>query len=168
MKAKYIYEEDHNLTLARWTSKGIQWTRKPYDLEEIKSTYIRKSSSIYEDLNELEYLSDFILPHNLHVTKSVPAGTDNIFLCSGEDNNTYIVNTDGFDYPRYISKLVLEEDLVNVHNEINEKLKLKGQTYDSLKTQNGNILVGEEGILGYQEILIPWSVIKKLMIKYDV
>jgi len=51
--------------------------------------------------------------------------------------------------------------------DLNEKFRLRGHTYDSLKMREGHILVGEEGILGYKEILIPWNVIKKLMIKYN-
>lgn len=49
---------------------------------------------------------------------------------------------------------------------LNENFKVNGHEFNVIKFAEGTIYVGEDGILGDNRIIIPWSVINKLMKKY--
>jgi hypothetical protein len=45
--------------------------------------------------------------------------------------------------------------------------RFDGTTYDVLKTGEGVILAGEQGILGHKNTLISWETLKRLIQKYS-
>lgn len=51
-------------------------------------------------------------------------------------------------------------------DEVFEGLRIRGVTYDNIKSPDGIIYAGEQGILGNNYTLIPWDLIKKLISKY--
>ncbi len=61
-------------------------------------------------------------------------------------------------------KLVKENLNDDLH--ITEGLRIEGVTYDNIKTPNGNVYAGEEGMLGLNHTPIPWNIVKKLVAKY--
>ena len=60
---------------------------------------------------------------------------------------------------------IVKENL-NEEIEISEGLKIRGITYDNIRTSEGNTFAGEEGILGLNRIHIPWKIVEKLVAKY--
>lgn len=58
-----------------------------------------------------------------------------------------------------MKKLVKESLKENI---LNELLKVGKNTYKVIKTNQGTIYVGEEGILGKNDVHIPWEVIDKI------
>lgn len=63
-----------------------------------------------------------------------------------------------------IMKIVKEK--IDNFSKISEGLRIKGVTYDNIKLEGGNIFAGKEGILGNNDILIPWDLVKNLVSKY--
>ena len=61
-----------------------------------------------------------------------------------------------------MSKIVKE----SLNEELQEGLRLHGVTYNAVKTSDGTVHVGHEGILGDNHTLISWDTIKNLMSKY--
>lgn len=56
----------------------------------------------------------------------------------------------------------------NIHKNVNESFRLRGITYDvHIMNNNEPILAGPNGILGYEDVLIPWVEIKKLLKRYS-
>ena len=60
---------------------------------------------------------------------------------------------------------LVKEKLENDLN-IKEGLKIEGHQFDHIRTPQGVIYAGEEGILGPNEKLLPWELIKFLLAKY--
>ena len=61
-------------------------------------------------------------------------------------------------------KIVKEN--INGGLKISEGLRIEGVTYDHIRTPDGDVYAGEEGILGFKNLPIPWNVVKKLVAKY--
>lgn len=61
-------------------------------------------------------------------------------------------------------KLVKENLEENIN--ITEGLKIDGHRFDNVKTPDGNILAGPDGILLNHENLISWKIVRSLLKKY--
>ena len=55
----------------------------------------------------------------------------------------------------------------SLNKELQEGLRIHGVTYHSVQTPQGKVHVGNEGILGHNDILVSWETIKKLIPKYS-
>ena len=68
-----------------------------------------------------------------------------------------------------LSKKIMEiADKHNHGHNINENFKIDGYEFNLLKTHDGTIYVGPDGILGDNRVVIPWNVIDKLRKKYNI
>jgi len=54
-----------------------------------------------------------------------------------------------------------------VKEDINENIKFKGHEFKIIKLNRDSIYVGEEGLLGHDNVLIPWDLIEKLKKQYE-
>jgi len=54
-----------------------------------------------------------------------------------------------------------------IRERFHEAIKLKGVTYDVITTNDGKFLVSEQGILGHNDVLIPWGDIAKYANQYS-
>jgi len=56
-----------------------------------------------------------------------------------------------------------------VKESLTESIKIQGHIYDQYKLgPHETIIAGKDGILGKGDSHIPWEMIKKLMIKYNI
>jgi len=53
-------------------------------------------------------------------------------------------------------------ELYDMYESINETLQLNGYTYKIVKYNGKSIYASQEGILGYNNILIPWLILDKI------
>jgi hypothetical protein len=84
----------------------VRWTNKAKDLSEVKPLYI--TPRIQGFLDQIKTVSFYVLDQRL--TKSVPGSLqERIFICNGVDGEKYLVNPEGWDYPRYTAHLVTDE-----------------------------------------------------------
>lgn len=106
MKARFINESFNDF---QRISDIIQYTRKPISLEEIKDTVIEPYSEdgrfIADWLDNLHFEEDYILPEDLKYAKLPEHLRDKPFICDGEDGRTYVVDSSGYDYPRYVASI---------------------------------------------------------------
>lgn len=71
-----------------------------------------------------------------------------------------------------LSKKIME--IANKHsqghetNNLYENFKIDGHEFNLLKIHDGTIYVGQDGILGDNRVVIPWSLIDKLRKKYNI
>ncbi len=61
-------------------------------------------------------------------------------------------------------KIVKEK--LEAKEEVFEGFRIGSRTYDNIKSPDGNVLAGEEGILGNTGVHIPWKLVKILETKY--
>jgi len=53
----------------------------------------------------------------------------------------------------------------SIRNKLREAIKFNGIVYDGVDTPNGKVMISDDGVLGYDGILIPWDIIESQMIK---
>ena len=53
-----------------------------------------------------------------------------------------------------------------VKESLNENIRFNGHTFERIDLNGHSIYVGEDGILGDNEILIPWAFIEDLLHQY--
>jgi len=63
-----------------------------------------------------------------------------------------------------IKKLKNFEDNLN-ESILNENIKIGGHIYSVIKTAEGTVYAGKDGVLGYKDVLIPWNTLDTLYIK---
>jgi hypothetical protein len=97
----------------------VRWTNKAKNLSEVKSLYI--TPRVKEYLDKIKTVSFYVLDQRL--TNSIPGSLqDRIFICKGVDGETYLINPEGWDYPRYTAHLVVPTEGQTNDNELDETL----------------------------------------------
>jgi hypothetical protein len=64
---------------------------------------------------------------------------------------------------------LVKESLDDNKNGLSESggLRIGGSTYEAIRTPDGTVYAGKEGILGYGDHLLPWDLVKKILKKYS-
>lgn len=105
MEAKFIYEflNEKFCSAENALRIDVRWTNKAKDLSEVKHLYI--TPRIQAHLDKIKTVSYYVLDQRL--TNSLPGSLqERIFICYGVDGERYLVNPEGWDYPRYTAHLV--------------------------------------------------------------
>jgi hypothetical protein len=61
-----------------------------------------------------------------------------------------------------IDKIMAEQ------TDIEENIKYGGHEFQIIKTKNGSVKAGKDGILGDHNVLISWDIIMKLLDKFKI
>jgi len=83
--------------------KDITWGRKPISLDEIPTTDTYRNYELTNWIDSLPYAENYILKEP--ILDPLPDNLPRIFKCDGEDDEIYLVDTMGYDYARYITRL---------------------------------------------------------------
>jgi len=75
-------------------------------------------------------------------------------------------STDGLS--KKITEIADKDHRMGESNNLYESFKIDGHEYNLLKTHDGTIYVGSDGILGDNRVVIPWDLINKLRKKYNI
>ncbi len=63
-------------------------------------------------------------------------------------------------------ELIQKIELIANKGDINENYKIGEHEFKVLKLGRDTIYVGEDGILGHNNVVVPWNIIDKLIKKY--
>jgi len=63
---------------------------------------------------------------------------------------------------KMIDKIMAEQ------TDIEENIKYGGHEFQIIKTKNGSVKAGKDGILGDHNVLISWDIIMKLLDKFKI
>jgi len=70
---------------------------------------------------------------------------------------------------KMIDKIMAEQtNIVENESQIDENIKYGGHEFQIIKTKNGAIKAGKDGILGDHNVLISWDIIMKLLDKFKI
>ncbi len=103
---KLIREEIENLQVFRNIQHEFNFDKKVMDLEEITAfvNYEDLSNQAQEFINSLKEISVGD-DGQLYENPSLSSPSDVVFLIKYKETQTFLVNTEGFDYPRYVTEI---------------------------------------------------------------
>jgi hypothetical protein len=135
MKVKFVRESlitEKFSSVENMLRMNLEWSNKPKDLSEVNDVVV--TPDIQNKLNKLKQAETYILDQKC--SNLIPARLqERIFICNGEDGNTYLINPEGFNFPYFVVRLV------NVQNEsqFNRSNSAYGSNYPLQKIQYESI-----------------------------
>ena len=137
----------------------------------MKAKFITKRKSIYESYEEaiefernMESFESKLQSYSSSLWKEFEKESGDLWNELNAENWFQAFKADP------IACITMKEQLnsyINMIDEsLNENIKIQGHNLDVLRIKNRKIYAGDDGIMGNNDVFIPWTILKEIMKRY--